>query len=69
MDFVEAFDTFDQSLLIAKLEAYGFKNLSLEFMKNHPTNRDQRYKIVNCFSIWITITSGAAGFNTWITAF
>ena len=69
MDFVEVFDTFDHSLLIAKLQAYGFKNLSLEFMKNHLTNRDQRYKIINCFSIWRTITSGAAGFNTSITAF
>ena len=69
MDFVEVFDTFDHFLLIAKLEAYSFKNLSLEFMKNHLTNRDQRYEIVNCFSIWRTITSGAAGFNTSITAF
>ena len=69
MDFVQAFDTFDHSLLKAKLEVYGFKNLSLEFMKNHLTNRDQRYKIVNCFSIWRTITSGAAGFNTWIITF
>ena len=69
MDFVEVFDTFDHFLLIAKLEAYSFKNLSLEFMKNHLTNRDQRYKIVNCFSIWRTITLGAAGFNTSITAF
>ena len=34
MDLSMALDTLDHSLLIAKLEAYGFDSLSLEFMKN-----------------------------------
>ena len=33
MDLAKAFDTQDHSELIAKLEAYGFDSLSLEFMK------------------------------------
>ena len=57
MDLSKAFDTLDHSLLIAKLEAYGFDSLSLEFMKNYLTNRKQRCKVGNCFSIWRKITS------------
>ena len=34
MDFSKTFDTLDHSLLMAKLEAYDFDSLSLEFMKN-----------------------------------
>ena len=41
MDLSKVFDTLDRSLLIAKLEAYGFDSLSLGFMKNCLTeNRD-----------------------------
>ena len=49
MDLSKASDTLDHSL--AKLEAYGFDSLSLEFMKNYPTNRKQRCKVGNCFSV------------------
>ena len=38
----KAFDTMDYSLLIAKLEAYRFDSLSLEFMKNYLTNKKKR---------------------------
>ena len=38
-DLPKAFDTLDHSLLIVKLEAYGFNSLSLEFMKNYLRNR------------------------------
>ena len=41
MDLSKASDTLDHSLLLAKLEAYGVDSLSLEFMKNYPTNRKQ----------------------------
>ena len=58
MGLSKAFDILDHSLLIAKLEAYGFDSLSLEFMKNYLTNRKQRCMVGNCFSIWRTITSG-----------
>ena len=39
MDLSKAFDTLNHSLLIAKLEAYGFGSLSLELMKTYRTNR------------------------------
>ena len=52
MDLSKSFDTLDHSLLIAKLEAYGFDILSLELMKNYLTNRKQKCEVGNCFSIW-----------------
>ena len=58
MDLSKAFEALDHSLLIAKLEVYGFDSLSLEFMKNYLTNRKQRCKVGNCFIIWRIITSG-----------
>ena len=42
MDLSKAFDTLNHSLLIAKLEAYFFNSLSLEFMKTYRTNRKHR---------------------------
>ena len=57
MDLSKAFDTSGQSLLITKLEVYGFNSLSSEFMKNYLTNRKQKCKIGNCFTIWRKVTS------------
>ena len=57
MDLSKAFNTLDHLLLIAKLEANGFNSLSLEFMKNYLTNRKQRCKVGNCFSMWRKVTS------------
>ena len=51
MDLSKAFGTLDHSLLIAKLETYGFDSLSLEFMKNYLKNRKKRCKAGNYFSI------------------
>ena len=58
MDLFKAFGTLDHSLLIAKLEAYGFDSLSLEVMKSYLANRKQRCKVGNCFKAWRKITSG-----------
>ena len=58
MGLSKAFHTLDHFLLIAKLEAHGFDSLSLEFMKYYLTNRKQRCKVGNCFSIRRKITSG-----------
>ena len=58
MDLSKAFNTLNHSLFIAKLEAYGLDSLSLQFMKNYLTNRKQRWKVRNCFSVWRKITSG-----------
>ena len=48
----------DNSLLIAKPEAYGFISLLLEFIRNFLTDKKQRCKVGNRFSIWRKITSG-----------
>ena len=52
MDLPKGFDTLHHSLLIDKLEAYGCNSSSLEFMANYLTNRKQRCKVGDCFSIW-----------------
>ena len=57
MDLPKAFHILDHFLLIDKLEVYGFDSLSLRFMKNYLTNRKQRCKVGNCFSVWRRITS------------
>ena len=44
-DLSKAFNTLNHSLLIAKLDAYGFDSLSFEFVKNYLTNRKQRWKL------------------------
>ena len=57
MDLSNAFDTLDHSLIIVKLEAYGFDCLSLTFIKIHLTNRKQICKVGNRCSIWRAITA------------
>ena len=59
MGLSKAFDTFDHSLLLATLSAYGFDNNLLSFVRSYLTNRIQRCnKIENHFSNWREITTG-----------
>ena len=58
MNLYQASNTLDHSLLIAKLEGYGFDSLSLQIMKNCLTNRKQRFKVRNCSNVLRKITSG-----------
>ena len=44
-DLSKAFDCLNHELLIAKLEAYGFDNESLEYVYSYLSNRKQRTKI------------------------
>ena len=48
----------DHDLLIAKLEAYGFQEDALVFMKSYFTNRQQRVRVNSNFSMWEKIISG-----------
>ena len=41
MDLSKVFGASVHSLLVAKLESYGFDSLSLDFMKNYLANRKQ----------------------------
>ena len=45
-------------MLITKLEAYGFQEDALVFMKSYFTNRQQRVRVNSNFSMWEKIISG-----------
>ena len=46
-------------LLIAKLQAYGFDNDSLNFICNYLVDLERRVKISSCFSKWSRIEYGS----------
>lgn len=50
MDLSKAYDCLPHDLLIAKLEAYGFSNDSLQFICSYLESRYQRVKIGSCKS-------------------
>ena len=54
----KAFDCIDHNLLIAKLNAYGFENRSLEFIHSYLTKHKQRTKVDSPFSSWEMLLSG-----------
>ena len=57
-DLSKAFDSLNHELLLAKLEAYGFDEPSLNFIHSYLTDRKQRTKVNNEVSSWATIDSG-----------
>ena len=57
-DLLKAFDCIMHDLLIAKLQAYGFNNDSLNFICNYMLVREQRIKINSSFSTWSKIEYG-----------
>ena len=52
MDLSKAFNTINRSLLLPKLEAYGFSTKSLKSMQNYLCNRFQRSIGKGIFSDW-----------------
>ena len=57
-DLSEAFDCIDHSLLIAKLNVYGFEKRLLEFIHSYLTKCKQRTKVDSNFSSWEMSFSG-----------
>ena len=58
MDLSKAFDTINNTLLIAKLNAYGFEKNALILIKSYLDNRWQTTKINTAFSSWIELLCG-----------
>ena len=58
MDLSKAFDTINHSLLLAKLEAYGFSMTSLKLMQSYLCNRFQRTSVNASFSNQKEIETG-----------
>ena len=55
---LKGFDTINHSLLLAKLNAYGFSRTSLKLMQNYLCNRQQRISVNGSFSNWIEVIVG-----------
>ena len=57
-DLSQAFDCLSHELLIAKLDAYGFDKNALKLVNSYLSNRKQRVKINNKYSLWSEILFG-----------
>ena len=58
IDLSKPFDCLPYDLLIAKLDAYGFKNDALNLVFNYLNNKEQRVKINSLFSSFKNFVSG-----------
>ena len=63
-DLPKAFDCLNHSLLLAKLNAYGFEKSALSFIYDYLKERKQRTKINNSYSVWANIIYGAPQVST-----
>ena len=58
MDLSKTSDTVNHSLLLAKLDVYGFSRTSLKLIQNYLCNRQQRSFINGSFSDWSEVITG-----------
>ena len=58
IDLSKAFDSIDHSLLIAKLSAYGFDKISLQWFSTYLSNRQQCVVLDHVYSDWATVMRG-----------
>ena len=57
-DLSKAFDCLNHNLLLAKLNAYGFDNSSLNFIGSYLKERKQRTKVGQSYSTWNELKFG-----------
>ena len=55
-DLFKAVDCLNRALLIAKLQAYGFKKNAINFTYDYLKERQQRTEVNNSYSSWKNIT-------------
>ena len=65
MDMSKAFDTMHPTLLLARLQAYGFFNESLTLMRSFFMDRKERAKLGAVVSDWKPINVGCPQVPTW----
>ena len=53
-DLSKAFDCIPHDIIIAKLEAYGFHIDALKLIHDYLSNRKQRVKVNDTYSLWIS---------------
>ena len=58
MDLLKVYDCLRHDFLIAKLEAHGLGNGSLNFLVDYLTFKEQRTKVGSAFSKWSKIRRG-----------
>jgi hypothetical protein len=58
LDFSRAFDSVCHSLLLTKLEAYGFDSSLVKWISSFLTGRKQRVVMGSAYSEWIDVCSG-----------
>ena len=58
LDFSKAFDTVSHKKLLLKLHAYGIRNNVYRWISDFLSERTQRVKISDTYSIWKPVTSG-----------
>ena len=57
-DLSKVFDCLNHELLIAKLNAYGFTLPALKLIHNYLSNRKQRVRVNDSYSLWQDIQFG-----------
>ena len=60
MDLSKAFDVLNHSLLLAKMDAYGFSVKIRTFIQSHLNKRMQKVSVNRKFSAWEDIYAGVA---------
>ena len=58
LDFSKAFDLIDHNILLSKLAGFGVSDVLIRWIANFLQNRQQRVKIGEHLSEWLTISAG-----------